>query len=67
MAYVVLTEKDLLALVEDTGSRAERLAAALSEMEDRGLALTAVDRPSHEAACYIFSGAERAGRLGNIR
>jgi hypothetical protein len=68
MGYSVLTQSDLLEQAPDDGSsHAERLAAALDAMDDRGYTFVTVDRPQHDEACFIFKGKESPRRLGNVR
>ncbi len=68
MAYAVLTESDLLERAEGGESYADRLAAALTAMEDEGFVLAGVDRPrtGTRTTCSTASGTSRR-RLNNIR
>ena len=68
MAYAVLTESDLLSRAPgDSPSAAERLAAALTALEDEGYALVTVDRPPEGEALFVFTGHSSSRRLSNIR
>jgi hypothetical protein len=68
MAYAVLTEPDLLERAEQGAeSHADRLAAALTAMEEHGYLLASVDRPQGGDALYVFHGSSGARRLNNIR
>jgi hypothetical protein len=69
MAYAVLTESDLLERAEGGGeSYADRLAAALTAMEDEGFVLAGVDRAPDGVAHYVFHGERDVSRrLNNIR
>ena len=68
MAYAVLTESDLLERAEGGESYADRLAAALTAMEEEGFVLACVDRPQTGDAHYVFHGERDVSRrLNNIR
>ena len=68
MAYAVLTESDLLERAEGGESYADRLAAALTAMEDEGFVLAGVDRAPDGVAHYVFHGdRDVSRRLNNIR